>query len=88
MKKGIVKCPIHGDNETTNKCPDCREYNVSNKLSNSLVKLTILIDGKSLSQGFEIIDDDDLDIVKQKFKVLSNAGVRTVCSLKKWEEHE
>ena len=28
MKQGIVACPIHGDNETTLECPDCRPYNV------------------------------------------------------------
>lgn len=26
MKKGIVACPVHGDNETTKDCPNCRPY--------------------------------------------------------------
>lgn len=26
MKQGVVACPVHGDNETTVKCPDCRPY--------------------------------------------------------------
>ncbi len=26
MKKGVVACPVHGDNETTEHCPDCRPY--------------------------------------------------------------
>lgn len=26
MKQGIVACPVHGDNETTPRCPDCRPY--------------------------------------------------------------
>lgn len=27
MKQGIYQCPVHGDNETTPRCPDCRPYN-------------------------------------------------------------
>ncbi len=26
MKQGIVACPVHGDNETTPNCPNCRRY--------------------------------------------------------------
>lgn len=37
MKEGIVACPIHGDNETTPNCPDCRpckeRKNVSRDIS-------------------------------------------------------
>ena len=28
MKQGIVACPVHGDNETTNYCPNCRPYQI------------------------------------------------------------
>lgn len=28
-KVGIVACPVHGDNETTKNCPDCRPYILS-----------------------------------------------------------
>ena len=26
MNQKIVMCPIHGDNETTKNCPNCRDY--------------------------------------------------------------
>ena len=28
MKIGIVACPVHGDNETTPYCPNCRPYQI------------------------------------------------------------
>lgn len=30
MIEGIVACPVHGDNETTSRCPDCRPYMYKN----------------------------------------------------------
>ncbi len=29
MRKGIVMCPVHGDNETTSYCPNCRFYQIA-----------------------------------------------------------
>lgn len=42
MKQGIVACPVHGDNETTSSCPDCRPYQFKKKgqLNQNLYQIT------------------------------------------------
>ena len=88
MREGVVACPVHGDNETTSNCPDCRPFLqgrkalmlgtgfIGNEVIRKLKALGYEVEIYSLSLGQNLLDRGQLEeAIKRNDIVVQMAAI-------------